>query len=77
MKPARAGLSPRRRELQFVVQAEEHLAAAQKNKEVSSHLYAATALVMTYGGKGKEALTGLEKEVKTFDGEDSRSFRGE
>jgi tetratricopeptide (TPR) repeat protein len=53
--------------------AEEHLAAAQKSKEVSSHLYAAGALVKTYGGKGKEALVELEKQVKTFDEQGKRS----
>ncbi|RYZ34860.1 MAG: tetratricopeptide repeat protein [Myxococcaceae bacterium] len=45
-------------------QAEEHLAAAQKSKELSSHLIAAQALVKTYSGKGKEALTELDAQVK-------------
>ncbi|WP_244225038.1 tetratricopeptide repeat protein [Corallococcus sicarius] len=45
-------------------QAEEHLAAAQKTQELSSHLIAAQALVKTYSGKGKEALTELETQVK-------------
>ncbi|RKG88710.1 tetratricopeptide repeat protein, partial [Corallococcus sp. CA053C] len=45
-------------------QAEEHLAAAQKSKELSSHLIAAQALVKTYSGQGKEALTELETQVK-------------
>ncbi|MBM7117989.1 tetratricopeptide repeat protein [Archangium primigenium] len=53
--------------------AEEHLAAAQKSGEISSHLYAAEALVKTYGGKGKEALADLEKRVQDFDKENKRS----
>ncbi|CAM4326641.1 tetratricopeptide repeat protein [Corallococcus sp. ZKHCc1 1396] len=48
-------------------QAEEHLAAAQAGKELSSHLIAAQALVKTYGGKGKEALTELDAQVKDLD----------
>ncbi len=47
--------------------AEEHLEAAKKGGEVSSHLYAAEALVKTYGGKGKDALGELEARVKAFD----------
>jgi tetratricopeptide (TPR) repeat protein len=47
--------------------AEEHLEAAKKGEEVSSHLYAAEALVKTYGGKGKDALGELEGRVKSFD----------
>ncbi|OJH40975.1 tetratricopeptide repeat protein [Cystobacter ferrugineus] len=54
-------------------QAEEHLAAAQKSEEISSHLYAASALIKTYGGKGKEALGELEKQVKSFDEQGKRS----
>ncbi len=54
-------------------QAEEHLAAAKKSGEISSHLYAAEALVKTYGGKGKEALTELEGRVKSFDEQGKRS----
>ncbi|PTL78662.1 tetratricopeptide repeat protein [Vitiosangium sp. GDMCC 1.1324] len=53
--------------------AEEHLAAAKKGKEISSHLYAAEALIKTYGGKGKDALTELEQRVKDFDAQGKRS----
>ncbi len=53
--------------------AEEHLASAQKSGEISSHLYAAEALVKTYGGKGKDALTQLESRVKEFDAKGKRS----
>ncbi|SEL66745.1 Tetratricopeptide repeat-containing protein [Stigmatella aurantiaca] len=53
--------------------AEEHLAAAKKGTEVSSHLYAAEALIKTYGGKGKEGLGELEARVKTFDAEGKAS----
>ncbi|QRK08161.1 tetratricopeptide repeat protein [Archangium violaceum] len=53
--------------------AEEHLNAAKKSGEISSHLYAAEALFRTYGGKGKDALTELEKHVKTFDEQGKRS----
>ncbi|TSC23620.1 tetratricopeptide repeat protein [Corallococcus sp. Z5C101001] len=44
--------------------AEEHLAAAQKGKELSSHLIAAQALIKTYSGDGKGALASLEAQVK-------------
>ncbi|MDY7230488.1 tetratricopeptide repeat protein [Hyalangium rubrum] len=47
--------------------AEEHLESAKKGNEVSSHLYAAEALIKTYGGKGKEGLAELEGRVKAFD----------
>ncbi|HLL01534.1 MAG TPA: tetratricopeptide repeat protein [Myxococcaceae bacterium] len=47
--------------------AEEHLEAGKKGGEVSSHLYAAEALIKTYGGKGKDALGELEGRVKSFD----------
>jgi Tfp pilus assembly protein PilF len=53
--------------------AEEHLASAQKSGEISSHLYAAEALVKTYGGKSKDALTQLEARVKEFDAQGKRS----
>jgi Tfp pilus assembly protein PilF len=54
-------------------EAEENLAAAKKSGEISSHLYAAEALVKTYGGKGKEALTELEQRVKDFDAQGKQS----
>ena len=54
-------------------QAEEHLSAAKKGGELSSHLYAAEALIKTYGGKGKEALTELEQRVKDFDAQGKKS----
>ena len=53
--------------------AEEHLKEAKKGEEVSSHLYAAEALIKTYGGKGKEALTELEERVKAFDAQGKAS----
>ncbi len=53
--------------------AQEHLEAAQKGKEDSSHLYAAEALIQTYGGKGKEALSKLETRVKEFDAQGKAS----
>ncbi len=53
--------------------AEENLAAAKKGEELSSHLYAAEALIKTYGGKGKEALTELEQRVKDFDAQGKQS----
>ncbi|ADO73788.1 tetratricopeptide repeat protein [Stigmatella aurantiaca] len=53
--------------------AEEHLAAAKKGTEVSSHLYASEALIKTYGGKGKEGLGELETRVKAFDAEGKAS----
>ncbi|HYO58998.1 tetratricopeptide repeat protein, partial [Archangium sp.] len=53
--------------------AEDHLAAAKKSGEISSHLYAAEALIKTYGGKGKDALGELEGRVKTFDEQGKRS----
>lgn len=53
--------------------AEEHLEAAKKGGEVSSHLYAAEALIQTYGGKGKEALSKLEEQVKAFDSQGKAS----
>jgi len=53
--------------------AEEHLAEAKKGGEVSSHLYAAEALIKTYGGKGKEALGELEERVKAFDSQGKAS----
>jgi tetratricopeptide (TPR) repeat protein len=57
-------------------EAEENLAAAkrtQKSDEPSSHLYAAEALIKTYGGQGKEALTELEQRVKDLDAQGRQS----
>ncbi|RKG72373.1 tetratricopeptide repeat protein [Corallococcus terminator] len=54
-------------------QAEEHLAAAQKTQELSSHLIAAQALVKTYSGKGKEALTELDAQVKDLNDKNKAS----
>jgi cellulose synthase operon protein C len=53
--------------------AEEHLESAKKGGEVSSHLYAAEALIKTYGGKGKDALGELEERVKAFDAQGKAS----
>jgi tetratricopeptide (TPR) repeat protein len=47
--------------------AEENLEAGKRTGEISSHLYAAEALIKTYGGKGKDALGELEGRVKSFD----------
>lgn len=54
-------------------QAEEHLAAAQKGKELSSHLIAAQALVKTYSGDGKGALASLETQVKELNEQNKAS----
>jgi tetratricopeptide (TPR) repeat protein len=57
--------------------AEEHLKEAQKeaqgSDEESSYLYAAEALVKTYGGKGKDALGELEKRVKDLEAQGKAS----
>lgn len=53
--------------------AEEHLESARKGNEVSSHFFAAEALVRTYAGKGAEALKELEQRVKAFDAEGRKS----
>jgi len=47
--------------------AEEHLDAAQKAGEVSSHLVAAQALMKTYSGKNADALKELDEKVKSFE----------
>jgi tetratricopeptide (TPR) repeat protein len=54
-------------------QAEEHLEAAKSGGEISSHLYAAEALIQTFAGKGAQALAELEKRVRDFDAEGRRS----
>ncbi|MGE6757364.1 tetratricopeptide repeat protein [Corallococcus interemptor] len=54
-------------------QAEEHLAAAQKGKELSSHLIAAQALIKTYSGDGKGALSALETQVKELNDQNKAS----
>ncbi|RKH38955.1 tetratricopeptide repeat protein, partial [Corallococcus sp. AB050B] len=54
-------------------QAEEHLAAAQKGKELSSHLIAAQALIKTYSGDGKGALSSLETQVKELNDQNKAS----
>ncbi|MBN8226971.1 tetratricopeptide repeat protein [Corallococcus macrosporus] len=54
-------------------QAEEHLAAAQKGKELSSHLIAAQALIKTYSGDGKGALASLETQVKALNDQNKAS----
>ncbi|MHA7629314.1 tetratricopeptide repeat protein [Corallococcus sp. M7] len=54
-------------------QAEEHLAAAQKGKELSSHLIAAQALIKTYSGDGKGALASLETQVKELNDQNKAS----
>ncbi len=53
--------------------AEEHLEEAKSGGDVSSQMYAADALVKTYGGNGKQALTELEAKVKEFDAQGKRS----
>ncbi|HXN40981.1 MAG TPA: tetratricopeptide repeat protein, partial [Myxococcaceae bacterium] len=47
--------------------AEEHLAAAKKGGEISSHLYAADALILAQLGKSSQAAADLEKQIKEFD----------
>jgi cellulose synthase operon protein C len=54
-------------------QAEEHLAAAQKGKDLSSHLIAAQALIKTYSGDGKGALAALETQVKELNDQNKAS----
>ncbi|MBX5484192.1 MAG: tetratricopeptide repeat protein, partial [Myxococcaceae bacterium] len=54
-------------------QAEEHLAQAKQGHELSSQLYAAEALIKTYGGRGKEALAELDARVKQFEAEGKHS----
>ncbi|HZH03483.1 MAG TPA: tetratricopeptide repeat protein, partial [Myxococcaceae bacterium] len=49
-------------------QAEEHLAAAKEGGEVSSHAYAAEALIKSYSGQGAEALTQLQERVRAAGG---------
>ena len=53
--------------------AEEHLEAAKRGGELSSHLYAADALIKVYSGKGAAALRELEQRVKAFDAENKKS----
>lgn len=53
--------------------AEEHLEAAKKGGEISSHLYAADALIKVYSGKGATAMRDLEQRVKAFDAENKKS----
>jgi tetratricopeptide (TPR) repeat protein len=47
--------------------AEEHLAAAKKGGEISSHLYAADALILAHLGKSPQAAADLERQIKQFD----------
>ncbi|HME90282.1 MAG TPA: tetratricopeptide repeat protein [Myxococcaceae bacterium] len=53
--------------------AEEHLESAKKGRELSSHMYAADALIKVYSGKGAAALRDLEQRVKAFDAENKKS----
>lgn len=53
--------------------AEEHLDAAKKGGEISSHLYAADALIKVYSGKAPAALQELEQRVKAFDAQNKKS----
>ncbi len=53
--------------------AEEHLAQAKDGDELSSHLFAAEALIKTYAGKGQEALKELDARVKQLEAENKRS----
>jgi tetratricopeptide (TPR) repeat protein len=53
--------------------AEDHLEAAKKGGEISSHLYAAEALIRNYAGKGLEARRNLEQRIKSFDAENRKS----
>jgi len=53
--------------------AEEHLEAAQRGGEISSHLYAADALIKHYAGKDALALRDLEQRVRGFDAQGKKS----
>jgi len=49
--------------------AEEHLQAAIKGGEISSYVFAASALVKSYSGKSQPAATELESHIKRFEAE--------
>ena len=53
--------------------AEEHLKAGLKEKEDSSHLYAAQALITHYSGKSDEAAKALASRVEAFNQEGRKS----
>jgi tetratricopeptide (TPR) repeat protein len=53
--------------------AEEHLDAAKKGGELSSHLYAADALFKFYSGNSEAALRDLEQRIKALDAEKKKS----
>ncbi|MBX7114404.1 MAG: tetratricopeptide repeat protein [Myxococcaceae bacterium] len=53
--------------------AEEHLKAGLKEKEDSSHLYAAQALITHYSGKSDEAAKALASKVEAFNQEGRKS----
>ena len=53
--------------------AEEHLEAAQRGGEISSHLYAADALIKHYSGKDALALRDLEQRIRGFDAQGMKS----
>ena len=53
--------------------AQEHLEAAKRGGEISSHLYAADALIKHYSGNDGQALRDLEQRVRSFDAENKKS----
>lgn len=53
--------------------AEEHLEAAQRGGEISSHLYAADALIKHYAGKDTRAVGDLEQRIRGFDAQNKKS----
>jgi tetratricopeptide (TPR) repeat protein len=53
--------------------AEEHLEAAKRGGEISSHLYAADALIKHYAGNDAQALRDLEQRVRAFDAQNRKS----
>jgi cellulose synthase operon protein C len=53
--------------------AEEHLEAAKRGGEISSHLYAADALIKHYSGNDGQALRDLEQRIHRFDAENKKS----
>jgi tetratricopeptide (TPR) repeat protein len=53
--------------------AEEHLEAAKRGGEISSHLYAADALIKHYSGNDPQAFRDLEQRIRSFDAENKKS----
>jgi len=49
--------------------AEEHLQAAVKGGDISSYVFAASALLKSYSGKSQSAASELESQIKRFEAE--------